>query len=195
MKAASSSKYLFTSATRFWLIQKLFYFPKNMYYVRELTKDLKLQVNAVRRELSHLLSAGLVNKEQRSNRLYYQPNSSSPLFFDLVCLAHKTSHLGADLYKYQNQLGELNQVFYSRNFLYNQPRLENHEQIDIIFVGKFILQELEQVVSAEQSLRDHEINYMVMDLDELQIRKHRRDPFIIDFFLQMPVLIFNKLEA
>lgn len=166
-----------------------------MYYVRELTKNLNLQINAVRRELGHLLGAGLVNKEQRSNRLYYQTNFSSPLFFELVSLAHKTSNLGENLYKHQNQLGRLDHVFYSQNFFYNFPRSENYEQIDIVFVGKFILQELEQLVSAEQTLRGYEINYMVMDLEELQLRKHRRDPFIIDFFLQMPVIIFGQPQA
>ncbi len=192
MKAANSSKYLFTSATRFLLIQKLFYFPLEMYYVRQLTRSLKLQINALRRELNHLEQAGLVSKEQRSNRLYYLANPNSPLYFDLICLAHKTSNLGESLYKKQNQLGELKQVFYSRNFLLNQSRPENYEQIDIILVGKFILQELETLINTEQILRGYEVNYMVMDENELQLRKQRRDPFIIDFFLQMPILIFGQ---
>lgn len=193
MKAVNSSKYLFTSATRFLLIQKLFYFPLEMYYVRQLTRNLKLQINALRRELSHLEQAGLISKEQRSNRLYYLANPNSPLYFDLICLAHKTSNLGECLYKKQNQLGELKQVFYSRNFLLNQPRSGSYEQIDIILVGKFILQELESLINAEQILRGYEINYMVMDENELQLRKQRRDPFIIDFFLQMPILIFGQI--
>jgi len=54
-----------------------------MFYVRELTRSTKEEINAVRRELDHLQKAGLLKSEKRGNRsitLSKPPFPSTPSF-------------------------------------------------------------------------------------------------------------------
>lgn len=192
MQPQASSKRLFTSSVRLELIQKLFYLPSEIYYVRQLVRLLDQEINAVRRELANLKNADLVFQDIRGNRIYYGTNTKSPIFHELVLLAHKTSGLGGFIYKSKDQLGNLEHILYSQTFLYNLPRLENYDKIDIIIVGKVILQEIEDIIKKEQELRGYEINYMVMDKQELALRRSRRDPLLIDFFMGLPSVIMGQ---
>ncbi len=163
-----------------------------MFYVRELTRLVNTEINAVRRELANLLKAGLLVSEPRANKIFYQANEHSPLFFELLTIAHKTHLLGGIFHKNKDRLGKIDLILYSQNFLVNAQRGDNYDKIDIIIVGKVILQELDELISSEQKLRGYEINYMVMDLQELRLRKQRRDPFIVEFYLNYPVVIYGE---
>ena len=65
--------------------------------------------------------------------------------------------------------------------------------VDLIIVGDlFSLKEVGLLVKQEEEIRGHEINYMVMDKDEFQMRKQKRDQFIVDFFLSCPIVIIGS---
>src|ERR1700676_5528197 len=65
---------LFGSKTRVKLLQ-LFYSNANRpFYVREITRKIDEQINSVRRELSNLLSIGIITSDANNNRLYYEVN-------------------------------------------------------------------------------------------------------------------------
>lgn len=194
MQPQASSKRLFTSGVRFQLIQKLFYLPNEIYYTRELVRLLNQEINAIRRELLNLKDADLVFQDVRGNRTYYGVNQRSPIFPELVMLSHKTSGLGGQIYKLKDQLGEISHVIYSRHFLYNLERSKNYDKIDVIIIGKVILQELEELIKSEQELRKYEINYMLMDQDELSLRYSRRDPLLTDFFMGLPSVIMSQFN-
>ena len=85
---------------------------------------------------------------------------------------------------------EINSVLFSRDFICNNQK--NNDTVDIIFVGTPTLKALENLVKAEQEVYGREINYMVMDKTELQLRRNRRDPVIIDFFLSYPAVIIGS---
>lgn len=191
MKAQSSLKYLFVSETRRKLIDAFFYFPKEMYYVRELVRKIDEEINSVRHELENLKKAGLINSEWRGNRLYYFANSQSPLFNDLITLAHKTSGLGLALQDKADKLGSIKLFICSHNFIIGTQQTD---AIDFILVGDINVNDINPLIKDEEKLLGKEINYMIMDQNELQIRKSKRDPFIIDFFLNCPVVIIGSSE-
>jgi predicted transcriptional regulator len=72
------------SRVRNKILTLLFDDPQQMCYVRELTRASGEEINAVRRELEHLDKAGIVSKEKRGNRLYYQVNPAYDYFRRLV---------------------------------------------------------------------------------------------------------------
>ncbi len=195
MRAKSSFKYLFTSAIRLALLQRLFYFPAEMFFTRQLTRDVGTEINAVRRELVNLKKAGLIVSEPRSNKIYHQANNLSPLFLDLVVIAHKTSGLGGQIHKLSDRIGKLSKIYYNQSFLFNAAKDgKSSSGVDILIIGQLILQEVEDLIKTEETIRMHEINYMVMSESELLVRKQKRDPFIVDFFLNEPVLIFGQKQ-
>src|SRR5580700_4053471 len=65
---------LFGSKTRVKLLQLFYSNPNRSYYVREITRKIDEQINSVRRELSNLLSIGIILSDNTNNRLYYEVN-------------------------------------------------------------------------------------------------------------------------
>src|SRR5882724_3812273 len=65
---------LFGSKTRVKLLQLFYSNPNRAFYVREITRKIDEQINSVRRELSNLLSVGIILSDNTNNRLYYEVN-------------------------------------------------------------------------------------------------------------------------
>src|SRR5271156_4365531 len=65
---------LFGSKTRVKLLQLFYSNPNRSFYVREITRKIDEQINSVRRELSNMLSIGIIVSENTNNRLYYEVN-------------------------------------------------------------------------------------------------------------------------
>ena len=68
------------SKVRVKMMELFFVHTEEMYYVREITRSIKEEINAVRRELDRMLTEGILKSEQRGNRLYYSLNTKY-LFF------------------------------------------------------------------------------------------------------------------
>lgn len=190
MKIQSSLKHLFVSQTRIKLINVLFYNPQEIFYVRQLVRLVDEEINSVRRELDNLKKSGLVSSEQRGNRLYYGADKQSPLFSDLLLIANQNSGLGLKLQNKNETLGTIKLVFYNYKFMIGEKR--NPDDIDLIIVGDVSLREIENYIKQEEEIRGYEINYMVMGKGEFNLRRQKRDQFIVDFFLANPAAIIGN---
>src|SRR6201995_1711032 len=71
---------LFGSKTRVKLLQLFYSNPNRSFYVREITRKIDEQINSVRRELSNLLSIGIIKSENTNNKLYYEVNQRFEYF-------------------------------------------------------------------------------------------------------------------
>ena len=190
MKIQNSLKHLFVSQTRIKLINVLFYHPGEIYYVRQLVRLVDEEINSVRRELDNLQKSGLVASEWRGNRLYYWADKQSPLFTDLLIIANQTSGLGLKLQNKNENIGSIKFVFYNYKFMTGEKR--HPDDIDLVIVGDVSIREIETLIKQEESLRGHEINYMVMGKGEFNLRRQKRDQFIVDFFLSNPIAIIGS---
>jgi hypothetical protein len=190
MKIQNSLKHLFISQTRIKLISVLFYNPKEIFYVRQLVRLIDEEINSVRRELSNLKKSGLISSEWRGNRLYYCADKQSSLFSDLLLIANQSTGLGLKLQNKNETLGTIKFVFYSYRFMAGEKR--NTDDIDLIIVGDVSLHEIENYIKQEESIRGYEINYMVMGKGEFNLRRQKRDQFIVDFFLANPIAIIGN---
>lgn len=186
MKPSKCIKSLFISQTRTKLLKILFSFPTEIYYVRQLVRLTKEEINSVRRELKNLENAHLIQKEHRGNRLYYCANPDSCLFYDLVLISNQLSFLAGKL----SSRTKVKMLLYSFNFATRQPG--QSDQVDLIIIGSVPVKSVESLIRIEEKNRGQEINYMIMDNAELELRKNRRDPFIIDFFLNCPLIIIGN---
>ena len=81
---------LIVSRVRVKILQLFFLFPGKIFHVREIVRRIQEEINAVRRELAHLEKIGLMAKEHRANRLFYNLRKDYPLFYDLMELVIKT---------------------------------------------------------------------------------------------------------
>jgi hypothetical protein len=171
-------------------VLELFYKnPEEMYYVREITRLIKEEINAVRRELERMLECGLLKSEQRANRLYYYLNKRYLYHQELQRIVTKSTGLGKKIRRYRRKLGSLSYVMFSGTFASRQPA--RSDELDILLVGDVVLPELEELIKAEQKELGREINYAVLNADEFEFRKTRRDPFVMEVLYGVRVMIIG----
>ena len=77
---------LFRSKTRVKLLKLFYSNPNRSFYVREITRKIDEQINSVRRELSNLLSIGIISSDTTNNRLYYEVNQDYEYFHPLEAI-------------------------------------------------------------------------------------------------------------
>src|ERR1700754_5182996 len=65
---------LFRSKTRVKLLHLFLNNPGKAFYVREITRLIDEQINSVRRELSNMLTIGIITSDTSDNKLYYEVN-------------------------------------------------------------------------------------------------------------------------
>jgi hypothetical protein len=185
---------IITSKVRIKILE-LFYANLNeMYHVRGIVRETKEEINAVRRELSRLESAGLIKKEHRGNRIYYWVRSDYPMHGDLLSMVSKTTGLGAQIIANRTKIGKVSFVMFSGKFARQKER-KRDDEVDMLVVGEIVLPELATLVRIEETKRGREINYTVMSRDEFDFRKKRRDPFLLGILAGSRIMIIGDEEG
>ena len=85
---------IITSKVRIKILELFFSNLGEMYHVRGIVREIKEEINAVRRELERLERVGILKKEPRGNRVYYWLRTDYPLFGDLLSTVSKSRGLG-----------------------------------------------------------------------------------------------------
>lgn len=185
-------KDLIISRVRVKILHLFFLSSEKLIHVREVVRRTDEEINAVRRELSHLEKIGLMTKERRANRLFYSLRSEYPLYFDLLELIVKSLGLGGDILKNRARLGKVKFAMISGKYARRLSRGGN--DVDLLVVGRVVLPELNQIVRAQEVKREREINYTVMSEEEFGFRKKRRDPFIIEILKGSRIMVIGDEE-
>jgi len=184
---------IITSRVRIKILQLFFSDISEMYHVRGVVREIKEEINAVRRELARLEKAGILKNESRGNRLYYWVRGDHPLFGDLLSMVAKSTGLGAEIIANKGKIGKLAFVMFSGRIVRRKSR-KREDQVDILVVGEVVLPELAAIIRKEESSRGKEINYTVMSRDEFDFRKKRRDPFLLGILSGSRVMIIGDEE-
>lgn len=173
---------LIISKVRVKLLKIFLSQTKEMYYVRQLTRITKEEINAVRRELDHLQKAGLLGSEKRGNRLYYFVKTGFPLYPELTNLVLKSTGFGRLLIKSRSKLGFVKYAFASQKLARGLPR--DAEEVDLMIIGKTIMPQIAILIKQIEKMLNTEINYSCMTEEEFSYRKSHKDPFIVKVLLQ-----------
>jgi hypothetical protein len=164
------------SKVRVKLLEVFLVDPEQMFYIRELTRKIGEEINAVRRELIHMQSVGMVKDEKRGNRIYYTFNKNYLFHKELMSMIGKTTGLGLALTKTAPKLGKLKFAMVSGRFVRHMPRAK--DTVDLLLVGDIIMPQLTELIKEQEAKLSREINYTVMTEAELSYRKTHNDPFI-----------------
>lgn len=183
----SSLSDFMVSKVRVKLLQAFLSNPSEMYYVRELTRKTKEEINAVRRELLRMEKAGMIKSEHRGNRLYYFFKPSYLFYQELLALVAKTTGLGRSIIKNRQKLGQLKFAMFSGKFTRGLERTK--DDVDLLIVGQIIIPQLTLIVREYEAKTRKEVNYTVMTEDELEFRKNRRDPFILQVLSNSRIML------
>ena len=184
---------LFGSKTRFKLLKLFTSNPNRSFYVREITRKINEQINSVRRELSNLLSIGIIKSDSSSNRLYYEVNQNYEKYAALVSLFKKGSapvkssskakkkpskaptpaEISGGLSDDERALGDVELVVLSGIFT-----RDRRAPVDLLIVGNVTPASQATYVTKLESAIDSEIKYVVLTRSEFNYRRQIKDRFV-----------------
>lgn len=172
---------LFGSKTRVKLLQLFYSNPNRSFYVREITRKIDEQINSVRRELSNLLSIGIIVSDNNNNKLYYEVNQQYD-FYEPLAAIFGGEHKGQVAAKpiadvdYKDELKPLGRVelaIYTGQFTRDEST-----GIDALFVGDINNHALQKYIAELETKEGKEIRYTVMSLDDFKYREQVKDRFL-----------------
>lgn len=180
------------SRVRIKLLSVFLFSPSDMFYVRQLTRKIGEEINAVRRELTHMAEAGMVKSENRGNRVYFWFNKQYQFYPELLGMVAKTTGLGEAIIKNQQKLGKVKYAVISGRFARVMPRREG--LVDLLMVGEIVLPQLAAIVKIHEDKSRGEINYSIMTEEEFIFRKNRQDPFIMELLVRSRIMLIGDEE-
>jgi len=178
-------EHLFGSRTRIKLLSLFLKSPEERLYVREITRRVDTQINAVRRELSNLLKLGLIvevggleeeegKKQPGVKKKFYTVNRDFKLLSELTALVMRARVLlEGQLDQEIIKLGDVKYLAFLGSFIG-----EADAPVDLFIVGEIDPKRLEKLVRENEEGVGFEINFSLMALDEFQYRKDMTDKFL-----------------
>lgn len=169
---------LLGSKTRVKLLQLFMGNPNRSFYVREITRKIDEQINSVRRELSNLLSIGIIVSDTTNNRLYYEVNQEYEFYEPLRAIFGGGKVAGKEL-KQGNPgdeykaLGNVELILYTGQFT-----RDDRAGVDLLVVGSTNANAVQKFVADLEHKEGKELRYTVMTLSDFNYRRQVKDRFL-----------------
>jgi hypothetical protein len=201
---------LFGSKTRVKLLQLFFSNPNRSFYVREITRKIDEQINSVRRELSNLLSIGIITSDANNNRLYYEVNQEYEYYQPLAVIfggvkpppvTEKTAKKGKaapevkaaevapehPLAKAIRSTGRVDLAILTGQFT-----RDDISGVDVLIVGDVNQAKAAKFIEELEKSESKELRYTVISLDNYQYRLQINDRFIGNVLASKKQVIINN---
>lgn len=206
---------LFGSTSRVKILKLFISHPEKQFYIRQIARDLKLQINSVRRELDNLekfglllssLSSGIDNKanseddnkekKQKSGDIsskiekkFYRVNTEFVLFEEIKALVIKAQVLYERNFVDKIQSAGHLKLLILAGFFVNQE----DRSVDLLIVGRINKIKLLKLVKELEQELGREINYTFLSLSEFKYRRDITDVFLYEILEGKNIVIVDEL--
>jgi hypothetical protein len=184
LKVTTMIEQLFGSKTRVKLLYLFYGNPNRPFYVREITRKVDEQINSVRRELSNLLSIGIISSDTANNKLYYEVNQKYDFYTPLLQIFGSApasgeaseDSIGATLEsasaRFWAPAGNAELVVYT-----GVLTREENISVDILVVGQVNKIAVAKIVEGLEKQEGKELRYTIMETDSAEYRRQINDRF------------------
>ncbi len=214
---------LFGSTARVKILKLFLLHPNEKYYIRQLARDLSLQLNSVRRELDNLETFGILtsnlidinnkneeltsveefltySKTEKQKKKKNDNNKSDKKYYQV-----NTNFV---LYEEIRALIIKAQLLYEKDFVEKlqtagKPKLliltglfvnDSNAQVDLLVVGRLNKGKLiKQINNLEKEL-GIEVNFTIMDLKEFKYRRDITDVFLYEILEGKKLVVIDELD-
>lgn len=182
---------LLVSRVRVKLLKYFFTHPDVPVHLRGAARELKEEINAVRRELLRMEEIKLVKADLRGNRKYYILEKQGPFVDELRGIIFKSFGLGGLLLRNLGKIGDPNFIILTGNYL---TGVEGGQAVDLVLIGDLELSELEKLIAEYELKENRQINYTVFKLADFDVRKKRKDAFVLELLLNSKLMLLGSYE-
>jgi hypothetical protein len=196
---------LFGSKTRVKLLHLFFREPEKSFFVRELSRSIDVQINAIRRELELLVNLDIIlekdeeTKKKRdaesgevgaSLRRYYQLNPESLFYSELQALLMKdgVAERHEFIRELQEKIGELRLLVLTGEFTGARKA-----PTDLLIVGAIKHKALSKLIEQYEKEFGFSIRYTVMAESEFADRRYVMDKFVYGVFEAEHLKVVDKI--
>ncbi len=192
-------EHLFGSKTRVKLMMLFLNQPEEAFFIRELTRRINTQINAVRREIENLSRFGLITEMEEADsgqakrpglkRKYYKINPNFPLLLEIKSLMIK-SHLLMDktLHREIASIGNVEYLAFMGTFLGQK------DPVDLFIVGTLDGDKMQQLINKAERDMNAQINFTCLSPQEFAYRREITDRFLISVLNGNKCVAIDKLN-
>lgn len=193
---------LFGSVARVKILKLFLLNSDASYYIRQVSRHLGLQPNAVRRELENLESMELLTSHQgedsdegsdddkpgKNDRKYFQANKSFVLFNEIKDLIIKGQILcEKDFTDKLRKLGTIKLLILSGLFVNDKQA-----PVDMLIVGNFNKEKVAKLVKGLEEELVNEVNYSLLSEEEFAYRRQVTDVFLYSVLEGKKVVVIDE---
>jgi hypothetical protein len=182
-------KSFFGSRTRVKLMGLFLLHPKSEFFIREITRCLREQINSVRRELDNLRKCGMLKTYWRNRKKFYCINPNFELLEEFKNIFLKTSNPQVEVVKTIREFGKIDFLLLAGQFIGNKK-----SDIDLLIVGELDKSRLKDYLEHELPGKQ-KIKFTVISRADFLYRLDCKDKFILDTLqIKDKVVPVNNLE-
>lgn len=179
---------LFGSKTRVKLLHLFLNNPGKAFYVREITRLIDEQINSVRRELSNLLTVGVITSTTADNKLFYEINQHytyyepfREIFADIAPGAITLKDAKSDEWKMRLQGNNHIRLAIAAGALVPGST----SKLDLLIVGDGTpAQQLRTQITQIEKLTKKSLNFSILNYDEFYYRLSVKDRFTTELLAE-----------
>ena len=169
---------LFGSKTRVTLLSKLMMNPDKQFYLRELSRDLKIPYSMLYKEEKTLVSLGILSEEKRGNVTFVYVNKKVPYFTELKSLITKTVGLGDVVKTALLGLKGIRFALIFGSFARGEESVSS--DVDLLIIGNLDEEKILKAVSQAEVEVAREINYILWSEQEFKKRIRSRNHLLVE---------------
>ncbi|HJW76689.1 MAG TPA: nucleotidyltransferase domain-containing protein [Thermoleophilia bacterium] len=169
---------LFRSRTRARILALLFADPQREWHIRGLAREVGDSAGNVRRELLRLAGAGYLTRRSQANLVLYKLDQSHPLYPELRALVSKT--VGAEKLVGEALAGVAGVRLAFLYGSYAAAAEHPGSDLDVMVVGRPEGRDVHRALRPVEDELRREVNYVLLDEDELGRRWRENDGFLRD---------------
>jgi predicted nucleotidyltransferase len=150
---------LFGSKTRVKILCELLLNLDRTYYLRELSRKLKIPYSVLYKEVKNLVNIDIVRREKRGKITLLTVNKRLPYFNELKILLIKTAALGDALGKILGRFPGIRYALIYGSFA--SGRVDEKSDVDLLIVGSVNEERIIDEMSKVEEKLGREINYIL----------------------------------
>jgi len=163
--------------------------PEKSYYIGELGRILNKKPGVFQHTLNRLVKDNILYSEYQGNQRYFKLNKNYIFFDELKNIIYKTTGIFGILKKEFLKIKNINFVFIYGSFAKGKQNL--YSDVDLFIVGKADENKIISMIDKIEKKFNREINYKILNLDELKKHIDKKDPFILNILNEKKFFIIG----